>query len=215
MEAPRERPIAHNGPMDVLPFAVAQGWACGVNAYLCVALFGVFGRLGLLDAPAGLERTEVIAAAIALFAVDFVADKVPYVDNVWDAVHTVIRPTIAAVVAALWYGDAQTLEQALAISGASLTALASHLIKAALRLGVNTSPEPVSNITLSVTEDVGVAGVVALLIGHPWWAFGLAVVLLVGGLVLVLLIASRVRRGMRRLRARREGRAGPLGGEPS
>jgi hypothetical protein len=201
--------------VDVVPFAVAQGWACGVNAYLCVALLGILGRLGMLDTPAGLERTEVIAAAVALYAVEFVADKVPYVDNVWDAVHTAIRPTIAAVVAALWYGDAQSLEQALAISGASLTAIASHLVKAGLRLGVNTSPEPVSNIALSVTEDIGVATVVALLVGNPWVAFGLAVVLLVGGLFLLLLIASRVRRGMRQLRSRRAARAGPPpGGTP-
>jgi hypothetical protein len=196
-------------PVDPIPFAVAQGWACGVNAYLCVAMLGIFGRLGLLDAPAGLERTEVIAAAAGLYAVEFVADKIPYVDNLWDTVHTAIRPTIAAVVAALWYGDAQTLEQALAISGASLTALASHLVKAGLRLGVNTSPEPVSNIALSVTEDASVAAVVALLIGYPWVAFALAILLLATGGTLLVLIASRVRKGMNRLRARRAARAGP------
>jgi hypothetical protein len=202
--------------VDPIPFAVAQGWACGVNAYLCVALFGIFGRLNLLDAPAGLERTEVIAAAAGLYAVEFVADKIPYIDNLWDTVHTAIRPTIAAVVAALWYGDAQTLEQALAISGASLTALVSHLLKAGLRLGVNTSPEPVSNIALSVSEDVAVASVVTLLIGHPWVAFGLAVVLLAVTLTVLVLIASRVRRGMRRLRDRRAARAGPPpGGAPA
>lgn len=194
--------------MDLIPFTVAQGWACGVNAYLCVAMLGIFGRLGLLDTPGGLERTEVIGAAVGLYAVEFVTDKIPYVDSMWDSVHTVIRPTIAAVVAALWSGDAATLDQALAVSGASLTALASHLVKAGLRLGINTSPEPVTNVAASVGEDTAVAGVVALLIGNPWVAAAVAVVLLVTGVTLLVFVSSRVRRGWRRFRTWRTSRAG-------
>ncbi len=77
--------------MDALPLVVSGGWAAGVNAYATVLLLGVFGRLGLGDVPDGLERTEVMIAAGVLFAVEFVADKIPYVDNVWDAIHTAVR----------------------------------------------------------------------------------------------------------------------------
>ena len=112
--------------MEALPLIVSGGWAAGVNAYATVLLLGIFGRLGLGDVPAGFERTEVMIAAGALFAVEFVTDKIPYVDHLWDTVHTAIRPTIAAVIGVILNGEATGLEDALAAVGSSATALASH-----------------------------------------------------------------------------------------
>jgi hypothetical protein len=81
--------------MEALPLVISGGWAAGVNAYATVLLLGIFGRLGLGEVPDGLERPEVMIAAGTLYAVEFVTDKIPYVDHVWDSIHTAIRPTIA------------------------------------------------------------------------------------------------------------------------
>jgi hypothetical protein len=94
-------------PMEALPLVLSGGWAAGVNAYATVLLLGIFGRLGLGEEPDGLERTEVMVAAGALYAIEFVTDKIPYVDHVWDAIHTVIRPTIAAVIGVLLNDQAE------------------------------------------------------------------------------------------------------------
>ena len=84
--------------MESWPLVLSGGWAAGVNAYATVLLLGIFGRLGLGEVPDGLERPEVMIAAGVLYSVEFVTDKIPYVDHVWDAIHTAIRPTIAAVI---------------------------------------------------------------------------------------------------------------------
>jgi uncharacterized protein DUF4126 len=182
----------------VLPLVLSNGWAAGVNAYAVVVILGLAGRFGLADAPEALMRTEVLLAAGCLYAVEFVTDKIPYVDSVWDAAHTAIRPTIAATLGALLAGDAETLTQALAAAGAGGTALASHAVKAGLRVAINTSPEPVTNITASLVEDFLVAVVVVLALSYPWVALALAAALLAGGLILV----SRLLRRMRLWRAR-------------
>lgn len=190
--------------MEVLPWVLTGGWASGINAYLVVLMVGLLGRFGGLDGvPSALERTDVLVAAAVMFALEFVTDKIPYVDSAWDTVHTAIRPTIGAVLGALVAGDAGTLEQALAAAGGGLTALLSHGVKAGLRLAVNTSPEPASNVTVSLGEDLAVAGVVSLAVVLPWVALGVAMTLLATGLVLVGLLAARVRRGLAARRARR------------
>jgi Domain of unknown function (DUF4126) len=181
------------------PLVLSNGWAAGVNAYAVVVMLGLAGRLGLADAPEPLMRTDVLVAAGALYAVEFVTDKIPYVDSVWDAIHTAIRPTIAAVLGALLAGDAETLTQALAAAGAGATALASHAVKAGLRVAINSSPEPVTNVTASLLEDALVAVVVVLALSFPWIALAVAAALLAGGLVLVYRLLRRMRRW--RLRA--------------
>ncbi len=178
----------------MLPLVLSNGWAAGVNAYAVVVILGLAGRLGLADAPEPLMRTDVLLAAGCLYAVEFVTDKIPYVDSVWDAVHTAIRPTIAAALGALLAGDADTLTQALAATGAGVTALASHGVKAGLRVAINSSPEPVTNITASLVEDLLVAVVVVLALSYPWVALSIAGALLVGGLVLVVRLLRRLRR---------------------
>ena len=189
---------------ELLPLVFTSGWASGVNAYATVLLLGLLGRFAGMDAvPAGLERTDVLVAAGALYAVEFIADKIPVVDSAWDAVHTAIRPTVGAVIGLLVAGDADSLETAVLASTGGLTALVSHLVKSGLRLAVNTSPEPASNIGVSLAEDFSVAGVIAVAVAAPWVAAGIAAFLLTVGVTLVVLLASRIRRSARRRRERR------------
>jgi hypothetical protein len=177
-----------------------------VNAYATVLLLGLLGRVGGVDAvPDGLQRTDVLVAAAVLYAVEFVTDKIPYVDTTWDAVHTAIRPTVGAVIGLLAAGEADSLETAVLTATGGLTALASHLVKGGLRLAVNTSPEPASNVAASLAEDFSVAGLVSLAVVAPWVAAGIAAALLLTGGVLVGLLASRIRRARRRWRERRAG----------
>lgn len=194
--------------MDSLALAFSSGWASGVNAYLVVLVLGIADRVGdLADVPDALGRWEVLAAAAFMYVMEFVADKVPYLDSTWDAVSTLIRPTVGAVVGVLIAGDADSLSQAVGGVVGGGTALASHLVKAGTRLAVNTSPEPVTNIGLSVVEDAVVLGVVWFAIEHPVAAAAIAGVLLVLGLVLLALVARLVRRGWRRWKGRRRSTA--------
>jgi hypothetical protein len=186
--------------VQIVPWVFTTGWASGVNGYAVVVMLGCLGRfLGQDGVPAGLRRTDVLIAAAVLWCLDAVADKVPLVDSAWDAVHTAIRPIIGAVVAALLAGQHGTLVQLLAGALGGGLALASHLVKAGVRLGANTSPEPASNILLSVGEDVAVAAVVALLALHPWVSAGLSAALLALGVALLVLLAARIRASGRRL----------------
>ena len=192
---------------ELLPWVFTSGWASGVNAFAVVLLLGLFGRFtDTPQVPAALERTDVLIAAAVMFVIELVADKIPYVDSAWDAVHTVIRPGVGAAIAALLAGDAGTLQQAVAAGVGGATALASHSVKAGLRLAVNTSPEPASNVAVSAGEDLAVAGVVSLAVVQPWLAAALAAVLLVTGIALVVVLWRRVQLARRRWRQRREKR---------
>jgi hypothetical protein len=189
--------------MDLLPMVFSSGWASGVNAYLVVLVLGIADRVGDVSSiPDSLGRTDVLVAAAVLYAVEFVADKIPYVDSTWDAISTVIRPTIGTAIALLVSGDAGTAEQAAYGALGGGTALASHLVKAGGRLAINASPEPVSNIVASLTEDAAVVTVVLLAIAHPWLALGVALVLLVVGAYVVFHLLRLVRRGWRRWKGR-------------
>ncbi|MDP5311410.1 DUF4126 domain-containing protein [Streptomyces poriferorum] len=193
--------------MSVLPLVFTSGWASGINAYAVVLLLGIFGATGVTDeVPASLQRTDVLVVAGVLFLCEVVADKIPYVDSVWDTAHTVIRPLAGAVVAALLAGESGSLPELAAGAIGGSTALMSHLVKAGTRMAVNTSPEPFSNIAVSIAEDLGVAGVVTFAIFHPWIAASIAATLLVLGLVILVFLASRIRRFLRRRAQRREER---------
>ena len=198
--------------MESLPLAFSSGWASGVNAYLVVLVLGIADRIGgYSDIPDVLGRWDVLAIAGFLYAMEFVADKIPYVDSSWDAVSTLIRPTAGAIIGALLAGQVPedtSLDQIVLAGVGGGTALLSHLTKAGIRLAVNSSPEPVSNIAISILEDVVVLGLVAFAIGHPRIAAAVAAVLLAIGLVLLFFIARLVRRGWRRWKARRVTPAG-------
>jgi hypothetical protein len=193
--------------VDVLPWIFSSGWASGINGYAVVFVLGVLGRLGADDVPPALERTDVLVAALVMWCIDAVADKIPYLDSTWDTLHTAIRPTIGAIVAALIAGEHGSLGQATAAAVGGGTALASHLVKAGIRLGVNTSPEPASNIAVGTAEDFTVAGVVAVSVINPWLAAAVAAVLLVFGITLVVLLVGRIRAFLRRRRERRARKA--------
>jgi hypothetical protein len=193
--------------MEALPLAVTTGWASGVNAYACVLILGLLGRFaGAEDVPHAITTTPVLIAAGLLFAIEFVADKIPYVDSAWDAISTVIRPTIAVILAALLSGEASTLQQAVIAATGGLVALLSHAVKSSLRLAINTSPEPVTNIAASSGEDVAVAGVVSLAAFHPEAALIVAGILLLLGLLGVYFAFRFIRRGYLRFKAWREKR---------
>ena len=200
--------------MESLPLAFSSGWASGVNAYLVVLVLGIGDRVGGSDAiPDVLGRWDVLAVAGFLYAMEFVADKIPYIDSTWDAISTLIRPTAGAVIGALLAGhvpEDTRLDQVVLAAVGGGTALVSHLTKAGLRLAVNTSPEPVTNIGVSILEDLTVLALVALALAHPRAAAAVAAVLLAVGLVLLLLVARLVRRGWRRWKGRRE----PVGAAP-
>ncbi|MFI9189299.1 DUF4126 domain-containing protein [Streptomyces californicus] len=188
--------------MSVIPLVFTCGWASGINAYAVVLLLGLFGATGVSDdVPAALQRTDVLIVAAVLFLCEAIADKVPYVDSVWD---TVVRPVAGAVVAALLAGESGSLPELAAGAIGGSTALVSHLVKAGTRMAVNTSPEPFSNIGMSVVEDLGVAGIITFAIFNPVAAAVIAGVLLVLGIVVVLFLASRIRRFLRRRAQRRE-----------
>ncbi|MFH8622145.1 DUF4126 domain-containing protein [Streptomyces vietnamensis] len=202
--------------MSVLPLVFTSGWASGINAYAVVLLFGVLGATGLTDeVPASLQRTDVLVVAGVLFLCEAVADKIPYVDSIWDSVHTVIRPIAGAVVGALLAGQNGSLPELAAGAVGGSTALLSHFVKAGTRMAVNTSPEPFSNIALSLAEDLGVAVIVTFAVFHPVAAASIAAVLLLAGLAVVVFLAKQIRRGWRRWsRRREEKRLGALGARP-
>jgi hypothetical protein len=189
--------------VESLSLAFSSGWASGVNAYLVVLVLGIADRIGdLTQVPDVLGRWEVLAAAAFMYAMEFVADKIPYVDSTWDVISTAIRPTVGAVIGVLLAGDADTLDQAVSGTVGGGTALASHLVKAGSRLAINASPEPVTNVLASLTEDVAVLAVVWFAIEHPRAAAAIAAVFLAVGLVVLYFVAKLVRRGWRRYRRR-------------
>ncbi|MFZ2014364.1 MAG: DUF4126 domain-containing protein [Nocardioides sp.] len=185
--------------MGALAFVFSSGWASGLNCYLVVLVLGIADRVhDWAQVPDVLGRWDVLAAAAFMYAMEFVADKVPYIDSTWDAISTFIRPTVGAVIGILIAGQADSLNGAVALAVGGGTALASHSVKAGARLAINASPEPLSNIAASVTEDLAVLGVVWYAIQHPRAAALIAAVLLAGGLVLLYVVAKVVRRGWRR-----------------
>ncbi|MDT7846854.1 DUF4126 domain-containing protein [Streptomyces justiciae] len=203
--------------MSVLPLVFTSGWASGINAYAVVLLLGVFGATGLSDdVPETLQRPEVLVTAGVLFLCEAVADKIPYVDSAWDSVHTLIRPAAGAWVGAVLAGQSGSLNDAVAGLVGGSTALASHAVKAGTRMAVNTSPEPFSNVIVSLAEDLGVGGLVTFAIFNPQAAAIIAAVLLLAGLVILIFLISRIRRFLRRRAQRREEKrlAGRSGAPP-
>jgi hypothetical protein len=170
-------------------FAVlaAVAFAAGLNVYATVAALGLFARFGHVPLPPGLlllQTWPVIVASIVLFAVEFFADKIPAFDLIWSALHTFIRVPVAGLIA---YGATRQLtpsQQLLAAFLGALIALAAHGGKTALRAAVTPSPEPFSNISLSLSEDVLAVGLTWLATRHPYAGAGIVLALII---VIVLL----------------------------
>ena len=190
-------------PVDSLALAFSTGWASGINSYLVVLVLGIADRVNdFSQIPDVLGRWEVLIVAGFLYAMEFIADKIPFIDSTWDAISTAIRPTVGAVIGVLLAGDATSLDQAVSGVVGGGTALASHAVKMGSRLAINSSPEPLSNIGASLAEDAAVLSVVWFAIEHPRAAAAVAGILLACGLVLLYFIARLVRRGWRRWKGR-------------
>lgn len=187
-----------------MPFGeiAASGWASGLNLYGTALLLGLAGRLGWTDTPEQLQSTPVLVVAAVLYALEFVVDKIPWVDTAWDAVHTAIRPVGGALLGLALAHDAGSAEVAGALVGGGFS-LTAHAAKATTRAVVNTSPEPFSNIVLSLGEDGVMAAMVALALAYPVVAGGVAVVAAVASLVVVWVLWRAIRRVRARWRERR------------
>lgn len=196
--------------MDLVPTLLSTGWASGINAYATVLVLGLMGRAGVGEVPEELQREPILIGAAIMYAIEFVTDKIPLVDNTWDLISTAVRPAIGTALG-IEFAEVDQLasgEAALAGAGSGATAFVSHSIKATLRLGLNASPEPFSNIIVSLGEDVAVAGVVALAVENPVPAAIIAVLLMATGIALIVFIWKRVRRAWRNWRERRRQRRG-------
>jgi hypothetical protein len=189
--------------IDTIGLLAGSGWAAGLNLYLVTFLLGLGGRLDWLEVPAVLARTDVMIVAGILYAVEFLADKVPYLDNIWDAVHTLVRPVGAAALGYVIAGDSSSVAAAVGAILSGSLALSAHSAKATTRAAVNTSPEPFSNIFLSVAEDGLVAGLIALAIANPAVTLIVVIVLAVGAIWLTVKLFGVVRRFRSRWAARK------------
>ena len=193
---------------ELLPWVFTSGWASGINSYAVVLVMGLLGRFGDVETiPQALTRTDVLVAATVLFLIEMVADKIPYLDSTWDAIHTVVRPAVGATLGYLLGHESSSLDAAFWAAVGGFSALASHAVKAGLRAAVNTSPEPASNIAVSTAEDLTVAGVITLAAVNPWAAAAIAATLLIFGVTLVVFLLGRIRRFRRRRDDRRRERA--------
>jgi hypothetical protein len=168
-------------------------------------MLGLLGRAGFGEVPHELTTGPILIAACVMFVIEFATDKVPLLDSTWDLLHWAIRPAIGSLIGVEFADlDKVTGPETVAAGGAGgATALVSHGLKAGLRLGINTSPEPVSNIIASLTEDGIGAGVILLMLKEPLIALAVVVVLLAIGITLVLLLRNRIRRALERRRERR------------
>jgi hypothetical protein len=195
----------------LVPTVISAGWAAGVNAYGTVAVLGLLGRAGVGEVPDELTGLPVIAVALVMFAIEFVVDKVAYLDSTWDVIQAPVRTAVGAVVGLFFAGEADVsaLDETVAAAGGGGTALTSAAVKTGIRLGINASPEPASNFFMSLLEDGLMATVVALALEEPYIALAAVIVLLAAGVALIWLIWSRVRRAWAALRRRGFGRAPP------
>ncbi|MFN3629589.1 MAG: DUF4126 domain-containing protein [Casimicrobiaceae bacterium] len=178
--------------------AMAMAWGAGLRLYLVVFVFGMLARFGYVPLPetlAILKNPVVLAAAGFMTFVEFFADKLPWLDTVWDAVHTFLRIPAGAALAAGMLGDTgEGVAMAAALLGGTLAA-GTHFGKAGARATINTSPEPFSNIALSMAEDVAVAGGLALAINYPLVFLGALLVFI----ILLVLLLRWLYRGLRAL----------------
>jgi len=178
-------------PGRLVALVVATSFAAGLNTYATVATLGLLARAGVLALPPSLNvlaAWPVIGAALGLYLVEFVADKIPAVDLAWNALQTFVRVPVAALIAYAAAAPLSPLEQLTVAAAGSVVALAAHGGKTAARIAVTPSPEPLSNIVLSLGEDAAAVFITWLATRHPFWAASIVVVLLVIVVLLVRLV---------------------------
>ena len=172
-------------------------FAAGINLYATVAILGLASRFGWVALPsqfAVFDNNYIIGAALVMYVIEFVADKIPWVDTIWDMIHTIIRPIGGALIAVATLGEASPAVDGLVALLGGTVAASTHMTKAGSRAIVNASPEPFSNWILSLAEDVFVVGLGFVALKYPLVALAVALVLL----VLIVLFARILWRGLRR-----------------
>ena len=183
--------------IDTIAIAMGAGWVSGINLYAAVATLGLLGRFAHLRLPGELDVLTswwIIGIALALYIVEFFADKIPYLDSAWDAIHTFIRIPAGAVLTATAFGDFDRSVQVVALLLGGGLALSAHGTKASTRAAINLSPEPVTNIVASLAED-------AIAIGSILLSVFLPIVLIILIVVFVGLSIYMMRRTARALKA--------------
>jgi hypothetical protein len=189
--------------IGTLALAMGSSWVSGINLYAGVATLGLLGRFAHLNLPGDLNVVTswwVIGVAIFLYCVEFFADKIPYVDSVWDAIHTFIRIPAGAVLAATAFGDFDKPVQVVAFLLGGGIALSSHGAKAATRVAINTIPEPVSNTAASLSEDIVAIGSMALAPFFPVLVIVIVALAVIASLIIVPRIIKYFRSVVMRVR---------------
>ncbi|HEY7482455.1 MAG TPA: DUF4126 domain-containing protein [Gemmatimonadales bacterium] len=192
-------------PLETLGFALGTSFASGLNLYATVAAAGLFQRLGIVTLPEPLQilaHPVVLGIALTLFLIEFIADKIPYIDSAWDAAHTFIRPPAAALLSYSAFAGGSVPEEwklAAALLAGSV-ALTSHGAKASTRAAANASPEPVSNWTLSLLED-GIAVFLAWMAAeHPLLTAAIVVVLVILAVFVIWKLYGYLKRALSKLK---------------
>ena len=196
--------------LQILGLAFGAAWTSGINLYATVAALGLLQHYGLAHLPGGLSVLDnwiIIGVALFLYAVEFIADKIPYVDTIWDAVHTFIRVPAGAVIAYSATANLDPTVQVLALLLGGGLALSTHGTKATIRAAANTSPEPVTNWTLSIVEDVLAVGAALLMVFNP-------IVILIVIAIFLLILAWILPKVVRRLRRMIASARAFFGGQP-
>ena len=192
----------------LLAIAAALGWASGLRLYAVLFLTGMAGYWGWVDLPPGLHLLQtpwMLGASGLMLFLEFFADKIPGVDTLWDLVHTAIRiPAGAALAAAVFGVDQSTWATIAALLGGTLAAT-SQVAKATTRAAVNTSPEPFSNLALSLLGDAAVPSMLWLAFAHPLVALFFIVFATLSMLAIITVLAKFLRELWTRLRGRRAG----------
>jgi hypothetical protein len=189
---------------------MGSAWLSGFNLYATVLTLGLLQRFHLVQLPGGLEYLShwwVIAIAAVLYLLEFVADKIPVVDSAWDAIHTFVRVPAGAVLAASAFAHFDPAVRVMALLAGGTLALGSHGTKASVRMAVNASPEPFSNIVLSLAEDIFTVGFAALVAFHPIVILGAIFVFL----VLLAWLGPKIFRAIRRMLRQVSGIVGGAG----
>lgn len=184
-------------PLVTLGRTLAFSFSAGINLYATVAILGLASRYGWVELPPQFkvfDHDVVIGAALVMYVAEFIADKIPWFDTLWDGVHTVIRPIGGALIAVATIGEASPAVEGLAALLGGAIAASTHATKAGTRAVANASPEPFSNWILSFAEDLFVLGLGFVALKYPLVALGVTAVLL----LLILVFAAAIIRAFRR-----------------
>ena len=187
--------------MDIVSLigtSMGTAWLSGVNLYATVAVLGLLGRFGAINLPGELNvltNKWVLGVAIGMYLIEFFADKIPYLDSIWDVIHTFIRIPAGAVLASISFGNYSKEVQVIALLAGGAMAFTSHSTKAATRAAINLSPEPVTNWTASIFEDVLAIGGTFLAVYLPF----IMVIILVVFVLVFLFVFPKIVRGIKRV----------------